>query len=349
MQQATDLHQLATLYADSLIQHLPAGPCIIAGIGLSSMVAFELSLQLHHRHKQVQLLTVFESVPVSVARLALPGLDEALTAELVHVWCALYHLVVEAASQQQHSVDESGSSQSLQLQQPLQQLPDLCSVVTHLHSLQSYEQQLDYISGMCPAAVEPQLWDSRVHETLSCALHLMQLLHGYQPRESLGCPVVVVHDLREQQAPVTSLDSLALVAEDSWRHVAPALLPVMTCDMRAEADAGISSAAPVSVLDSVFGTTVSVGQAAAAAREPLEPAGIDNQSALAVPLNRLCAASRYRLFPSPESTTAGVCSTSVRRSGHMQHLRLSCIKSSSPWALCTRSCTNVQCAHLQPA
>ena len=295
MQQVTDLHQLATLYADSLIQHLPAGPCIIAGVGLSSMVAFELTLQLHHRHQQVQLLTVFESVPVSVARLALPGLDEALTAELVHVWCALYHLLVETASQQQHPVNESGSSQRLQLQQPLQQLPDLCSVVTHLHSLQSYEQQLDYISGLCPAAIEPQLWDSRVHETLSRALHLMQLLHGYQPRDSLGCPVVVVvHELREQQASLRSLDSLALVAGDSWRHVAPALLPVMTCGMRAETDAGVSSAAPVSVLDAVIGTAVSGSLAAAAARES---ARRDDQSALAVPLNRLCADSRYTLPP----------------------------------------------------
>ena len=303
MQQATDIHQLATLYADSLIQHLPASPCIIAGVGLSSMVAFQLTLQLHHRHQQVQLLTVFESVPVSVARLALPGLDEALTAELVHVWCALYHLLVETASQQQHPVDESGSSQhfgggdTLSSQLPPQQLPDLCSVVTHLHSLQSYEQQLDYISGMCPAAVKPQLWDSRVHETLSYALHLMQLLHGYQPRESLSCPVVVVHELRELQAPMRSVDCLALVAEDSWRHVAPALLPVMTCGMRAAADAGISSAAPVCVLDAVIGTAVSGDHAATAAREALESARRDDQSALAVPLNRLCADSRYTLLP----------------------------------------------------
>lgn len=316
MQEATDLHQLATMYADSLIQHMPAGPCILAGVGLSSMVAFELSLQLHHRHQQVQLLTVFESVPVFVARLALPGLNEALTAELVHVWCALYHLLVEAASQ---PVDQSGSSQQFggpdtaSCQLPYQQLPDLRSVVTHLHSLQSYEQQLDYISGMCPAAVEPQLWDSRVHEALSRALHLMQLLHGYQPRESLSCPVVVVHQLREQQAPVRSLNSLALVAEDSWRHVAPALLPVMTCSVRAEADAGISSAAPVGVLDAVIGTAVTGAKTAAAARDPLESARRDDQSALAVPLNRLCADSRYRLLPCAESTTARVYSTTVRR------------------------------------
>ena len=305
MQQVADIHQLATLYTDSLTEHWPAGPCTIAGVGLSSMVAFEVALQLHNRHKQVQLLTVFESVPVSVARLALPLLDEGLTSELVHVWCALYHLIVESASQQ-HAVDDSGSSQQLgrhdstssqKLQLPHQQLPELHSMVTHLYSLQSYEEQLDYISSFRPAAMEPQLWDNRVHETLTCALHLMQLLHGYQPRDSLGCPVLVVHELTGQQAPVRSLDSLAHIVEDSWKHIAPALLPVMVCNVRAEADTNVSSAALVSMLDSLILTANGRSDVPAAALQPLESTRISHRLAVALPLNSLCTDNRYKRFP----------------------------------------------------
>lgn len=323
MQQAADVHQLATLYADSLIQHLPAGPCTIAGVGLSSMVAFEVTLQLYRRRKQVQLLTVFESVPVSLARLALPVLGGALTGELVHVWCALYHLILESASQQ-HPVDDSGSSQHLgghdssssqRLQLPQQQLPELRSMMTHLHSLQSYEAQLDYISSFRPATMEPQLWDSKVHEILTRALHLMQLLHGYQPRESLRCPVLVVHELREQEAPLRIVDSLAQVVEDSWKNIASALLPVMTCSMRAEADADVSSAALVSVLDSLIVAANGGSDVTAATLEPLEPTRIGNQSAVALPLNSLCPGlcpdNRYKRFPCAETITNGIY-TSVR-------------------------------------
>ena len=313
MQQVADLHQLATLYVNSLVEHLPASPCTIAGVGLSSMVAFEVTLQLHQRQKQVQLLTVFESVPVSVARLSLPLLDEALTGELVHVWCALHHLVVESAAQQL-PLDDPRSHQQLaqgpqdlasgqRLQLPHQQLPELRSMVTHLHSLQSYEEQLDYISSFRPAAMEPQLWDSRVHETLTRALHLMQLLHGYQPRESLGCPVLVLREPREQHAPVRSLDSLAQVAEDSWKHTAAALLPVMTCSMRAEADAPISSAALVSVLDSLVVTANGGCDVAASALAPLEPTRLGDRSSVALPLNSLCTDNRYKHFPCAGSIT----------------------------------------------
>lgn len=317
MQQVADLHQLATLYVDSLIEQLPAGPCIIAGVGLSTMVAFEVTLQLHQRSKQVQLLTVFESVPVSVARLALPVLDETLTGDLVHVWCALYHVIVESASQQ-HPVNDSGSSQQLgrddstssqQLQLPHQQLPELRSMVTHLHSLQSYEEQLDYISSFRPAAMEPQLWDSRVHETLTRALHLMQLLHGYQPRESLACPVLVVHELREQQAPIRTQDSLAQVVEDSWKHVASALLPVMTCSMRPEADADVSSAALASVLDPLPVTANDGSDVTPAALDPLELTRISNRSAVALSLNSLCADNRYEPLPCAESIPDVTCTS----------------------------------------
>ena len=300
MQQVADLHQLATLYADSLNEHLPAGPFIIAGVGLCSMVAFELISQLQHRHKQPQLLTVFQSVPVSQARMALPVLDETLTSELVQVWCALYHLLMEL----QPVVGESGSSQllgahaSASLQVPHQQLPELCSMVTHLHSLQSYEEQLEYISSFRPAGMEPQLWDCRVHETLSRVLHLMQLLHAYQPRESLGCPVIVVHELmitghqgfsrsHANSSSSSSADSLAQVADDCWKQVAPALLPVMTCSMRAEADAAVSSAALVSLLDSLIVTVVDGSDVT-----PFEPARSGTQLAVAVPLNSLCVDSR---------------------------------------------------------
>lgn len=304
MQTVTDLHQLAAVYADSLIGQMPPGPCMIAGVGLCSMLAAELTLQLHHRHKQVQLLTVFESVPVSQAKLALPALDETLTSELVHVWCAMYQLIVEAAISQQHLVDESGrsrqqldvhgSASSEKLQPPHQQLPELRSMVTHLHRLQDYEEQLDYISSFRPAATEPQLWDCRVHETLSRVLHLTQLLHVYQPRESLRCPVIVVQNLSGQHSsPGRWSDSLAQVADDCWKHVAPALLPVVTCSVlkEAAADAAASNRTSVSKLATLIAAAVG-GSSAAVSAELQESARNGSQPVHAVPLNGLCVGHR---------------------------------------------------------
>ena len=324
MQQVTDLHQVAAICADNLIGQLPPGPCMIAGVGLCAMVAAELTLQLHSRQKQVQLLTVFESVPVSQARLALPALDETLTSELVHVWCAVYGLMMDTAADQQQLVGESGgSSQRLGMhesapgkkpQPPQQRLPELHSMMTHLHSLQDYEEQLEYISSFRPAVMEPQLWDRRVHETLSRVLHLMQLLHVYQPRDSLRCPVILVHNPRGQPSPVGRSDSLAQVADDCWKHVAPALLPVVTCAMVTEArgNAAASSTASVSTLDALIATAV--GQSGAAATAEMgKSARNSSHLAEAVPLNGQCVDYRWAWGPHTRnlSSLLSLCNASA--------------------------------------
>ena len=276
MQEVANLHQLAGLYADSLVTHLPHGPCIIAGVGLCSMAAFELAAQLHHRGQQVQLLMVFESVPVTQAKLALPVIDEAVTSELLHVWCSLYQLIVESASSQQQQVQQ-------------QQLPALQDMLNHLYTL-PYEQQLDSVSTMRPADMDVQTWDNTVHEILSRVLHLMQLLHSYQPRDSLHCPVLVVHEGRQQPAHPKVSDILAWVTDDSWKHVAPALLPLVACSITGD-EAAASNAGMVSPLEAATLRAIS-GPASRAGAESRVTARPCDQLAAVVPLNSLCAESR---------------------------------------------------------
>ena len=166
LQQATDLHQLAGMYAEGLLQHRALGnsPCCIGGVGLCTMLAFELCTQLQHQNHQVELLAAFESMPISQARPVLPDLGETITRELVQVWCGLYQLLVETQSDEQHSQQQLQQQQHQLHQQQLQpmqqqkqqqqtQLPNLATVVKQLHRLQTHEAQLDNISSFKPESV----------------------------------------------------------------------------------------------------------------------------------------------------------------------------------------------------
>ena len=293
MQQATDLPQLAGLYGAALRQHLPNNsPCIIGGVGLGTMVAYELSNQLQQLGHQTQLLIAFESVPVSQARLALPALDETVTGELMQVWCALYQLIVESSCSQPH--------QQQQQQQP--RVPKLADMIRHLYSLQSYEDQLDFVSTFCPADMTAQAWDKKVHETLSRVLHLLQLLHGYQPREMLRCPALLVHgqehqQMQMQQGRVRVTDLLSRVADDSWSQIAAALLPITTCNVSFTAGLGSGS----SVLADAIDVALNEAGKGSAMGGKLELHGACSNmaeiSGVVIPLNSFCAENRYYLLP----------------------------------------------------
>ena len=286
MQQATDLPQLAGLYGTALRQHLPSNsPYIIGGVGLGTMVAYELSNQLQQLGHQIQLLIAFESVPISQARLALPALDETVTGELMQVWCALYQLIVESSCSQPH--------QQQQQQQP--RVPKLADMIRHLYSLQSYEDQLDFVSTFCPADMTAQAWDKKVHETLSRVLHLLQLLHGFQPREMLRCPALLVHGQEHQQMQqghVRITDLLSRVADDSWSQIAAALLPITACNM--SFTAGLSSGG--SVLADVIGAALDEAGKGSVMGGKSELHGACSSKAetshVVVPLNSFCAENR---------------------------------------------------------
>ena len=290
MQQALNLPQLAGLFAKAL-QPLSSGPCIIAGVGLYTMVAFELSTQLQQLGRSVELLIAFESVPVSQARLALPALDETITGELMQVWCGLYQLIVEAKSSQQLV-----GQQPAQQQQQQQQLPELGAMMQHLYSLQSYEEQLEFVSTFCPTGTELQAWDSKVHDTLSRVLHLMQLLHSYQPSKTLLCPAMLVHGQDHQQlqqGPVRVTQLLSRVADDSWRQIAPALLPITACSMTAYAVSDSSHACiNMDAASSEAGRSSGVsGHSSVKLQGPINSE--TRLDAAVMPLNSLNAENRY--------------------------------------------------------
>ena len=299
MQQATDLPQLAGLYGAALRQHLPNSPCIIGGVGLGTMVAYELSNQLQQLGHQTKLLIAFESFPISQARLALPALDETVTGELMQVWCALYQLIVES----RHSQPQ----QQQQQQQP--HVPELADMIRHLHSLQSYEDQLDLVSTFCPAEMAAQAWDKKVHETLSRVLHLLQLLHGYQPREMLRCPALLVHGQEHQQMQqglVRVTDLLSRVADDSWSQIAPVLLPITACNL--SFTPGLSSGS--SVLADAIDAALNGKGSAMGGKSELHGAcsSTAETSGVVVPLNSLCAENRYYLLPCFAFSVYSCCS-----------------------------------------
>ena len=293
MQQPTDLPQLAGLYGAALRQHLPNNsPCIIGGVGLGTMVAYELSNQLQQLGHQTQLLIAFESFPISQARLALPAFDITVTGELMQVWCALYQLMVESRYSQ--------LQQQQQQQQP--HVPELVAMIRHLYSLQSYEDQLDFVSTFCPADMTAQAWDKKVHETLSRVLHLLQLLHGYQPREMLCCPALLVHgqehqQMQMQQGHVRVTDLLSRVADYSWSQIAAALLPITACNVAFTA--GLSSGGSV-LADAIGAALNEAGKVGATSGKPESHSACSSTaetSGVVVPLNSLCAENRYHLLP----------------------------------------------------
>lgn len=284
--QARDLPRLAGMYAAALIQHLPNGPCIIAGVGLNTMVAYELSIQLQLLDCTVELLIAFESIPITQARLALPAIDDTVTGELMQVWCGLYQLIVETSS-----------SQSMHM-------PGLTQTLRHLYGLQSYEEQLEFVSTFCPADMEAHVWDSRVHETLSGVLHLMQLLHGYQPADMLHCPVLLMHSQERQQiqqGSVMTLELLGCIADDSWKQTAAALLPVTACSLPSTIAGQLSAAVAESVNAVIFEAVSSDGVGEHGSGNEQQGFSSDAQlGATLVPLNDLCHEHRYTQSSSSE-------------------------------------------------
>ncbi len=206
----------------------------------------------------------------------------------MQVWCALYKLIVESRYSQQQQ-------QQQQQQQP--QVPELADMIRHLYSLQSYEDQLDFVSTFCPADMAAQAWDKKVHETLSRVLHLLHLLHGYQPREMLRCPALLLHGQEHQQMQqghVRVTDLLSRVADDSWKQIAPALLPITVCNM--SFTAGLSSGSSV-LPDAIDAALNEAGKGSAMAAT----------SGVVIPLNSLCAENRYFHALHSLSTLAAIC------------------------------------------
>ncbi len=56
----TDVHEIATAYADELTRAVPTGPITLAGVSLGGVVAFELAVQLRQRGREVALLVMFD-------------------------------------------------------------------------------------------------------------------------------------------------------------------------------------------------------------------------------------------------------------------------------------------------
>ena len=124
----------------------------------------------------------------------------------------------------------------------------------------------------------------------------MQLLHSYQPSSMLRCPAVLFHSLNGQQAqqaqqaqhgPMGIMHLLGRVADDCWRQVAPALLPIAAHSLEAltMSGGGDISAPAVSPVEAVLLEATQAGvlsDHSSAANSNAE------RSAAAVPLNSAC-------------------------------------------------------------
>ena len=134
-----------------------------------------------------------------------------------------------------------------------------------------------------------------MHETLSRVLHLMQLLNGYQPRDMLACPTVLAHsqDCQPmQQGPMWVVQLLDRVADDSWRQVAPALLPMTACSLAA-GDGSLSSHGGLAeTVESLVGKAANSRVMGDDGRA-WEQAQL---TAVLIPLNNLCVNTRYVLL-----------------------------------------------------
>ena len=213
---AATLSQLASEYVPTVHNAAAQGPCIIAGVGTCAMLAHELAGQLQRHGDQVKLLLVAESVPVSLAKHALGTAQ--VSDELLQVWCALYQLIVSAPRPQ-----------------PFSQ-PPMGEVIRKLHSLPSYEQQLDYVSTFCPADRTVLAWDTDVDLILSRVLHMRQLLLACQPSSTAKQPHTVVLQLWDgsQHAEAMQASDMQSIADDSWESIASGLLPGTACSIAAE-------------------------------------------------------------------------------------------------------------------
>ena len=192
---------------------------LLAGIGMCTMLAHELSNQLQHHGCQVRLLIAAESVPVGLAKQAVGAANtgsDGFSGEMLQIWCALYQLIAAAP------------------RPPPFSQPPLGEVVRKLHSLPSYEQQLDYVSTFCPADKTALQWDTEVDAVLARVLHMRQLLLAHQPQGSGERHTVVIHfGDGENKVGEMQMADVQHIADDSWEAVALALRPATVCSIAA--------------------------------------------------------------------------------------------------------------------
>ena len=206
---------------------------LLAGIGVCTMLAHELSNQLQHLGCQVRLLIAAESVPVSLAKRAVGAVSsgsDGVSGEMLQIWSALYQLIAAAPRPQ-----------------PFSQ-PPLGEVIRKLHSLPSYEQQLDYVSTFCPADKTALQWDTEVDAVLARVLHMRQLLLAYQPPGSGERHTVVMYfGDGENEVGEMQMADVQRIADDSWEAVALALRPATVCSIAA-GSSGVRAAEKVEAL-----------------------------------------------------------------------------------------------------
>ena len=219
VQSSADLSQLASLHLPAVVNHTQEGPLLLCGVGMSNMLAYELSSQLRQHSRQVRLLLAAEAAPVSLARHATADLhtdSASVSGEMLQIWCALYQLIAAA-----------------ERPEPFSQ-PALGEIIRKLHSLASYEQQLEYVSTFCPADKTALQWDTEVDAVLGRVLHLRQLLLAYQPQVNGEQQTILLGfeaDLQEGGA--WQVAPLRHIADDSWEAVAPVLFPATACSIAA--------------------------------------------------------------------------------------------------------------------
>lgn len=219
VQSSADLTQLANIYIPAVLKHTPGGgPLLLAGVGMCTMLARELSLLLPQHRCQVKLLIAAESIPVSLAKQAVDNVHSSasVSGEMLQTWCAMHQLIAATA------------------RPPPFSQPSITEVIRKLRSLHSYEQQLDYISTFCPAGKTALQWDTEVDAVLARVLHMRQLLLAYQPNGNTGHSTLVLRceSKAEARGRLDTAD-VQQVADDSWETIAHALLPASACSIAA--------------------------------------------------------------------------------------------------------------------
>lgn len=232
-QSSADLSQLANLYLPAVLAHTQEGPLLLCGVGICTMLAYELSSQLQQHRRQARLLLAAASLPVSLARQAIAGLhtdSPSVSGEMLQIWCALYQQIAAASRPQP-------SSQ-----------PPLVEVIPNLHSLPSYEQQLDYVGTFCPADKTALQWDTEVDAVLARVLHMRQLLLAYQPQVNVGHQTVLLgFEAGINEGGAWQTAPLQHITDDSWEAVASVLFPARACSIAAGTN-GVRAAEEVEAL-----------------------------------------------------------------------------------------------------
>lgn len=237
VQSTADLTQLASLYLPTVLKHCPEGPLQLAGVGMTTMLAAELSIQLQQHRCQVRGLIAAESVPVSLAKQAVAGAYDTadVSGEMLQTWCAMQQLITAAA------------------RPPPFSHPPIEEVIRRLHSLHSYEQQLDYISTFCPGDKTALQWDTDVDTMLGRMLHMRQLLLAYQPRSRPRHQTVLVQWGRTAgKVEDAGVADVQRMADDCWEAVAAELLPATACSIVV----GSSGCRAAEIVESMLDTMV---------------------------------------------------------------------------------------------